>query len=60
MQTNPAQGRQSPQSTTSHQQFQVRSGLRAGATKADCALGVKYWRQEYNDLKKLAQSLGCA
>lgn len=60
MQTNPAKGEQSPQDLAPKSQFQVRTDLRSGVSVADCSLGIQYWRQQYNSLKKLAQSLGCA
>ena len=40
-------------------QLALRTDLRAGAD-ADCERGIGYWRREYNDWKKIAQSLGCA
>jgi hypothetical protein len=60
MQTNPAKGAQSPQDTTPKLQLQVRTDLRSGALNSDCSLGIQYWRKEYQQLKQIAQSLGCA
>ncbi len=40
-------------------QLTMRSDLHAG-TSADCSAGLSYWKNEYNSLKKYAQSLNCA